>query len=71
MMRGYLDRMMRPRDLVLQFHRVSERANPSGVIGILTTSQALKPGDLELVRSLDVRELVDGQIVKIPRQTRS
>lgn len=67
MMRGYLDRMMRPRDLVLQFHRVSDPANLTGVTGILTTSQPLRPGDLERVRSLDARKLVDGQVVKIPR----
>jgi hypothetical protein len=67
-MRGFLDRMMQPRDLVLRFNRVSDPANLTGVTGILTTSQALKAGDLDRVRSLDVRELVDGQIVRIPRE---
>lgn len=69
MMRGYLDRMLRPRDLVLQFRRVSDGpAAEAGAQGVLATSQALRPGDLDRVRALDTRELVDGQIVNIPRR---
>lgn len=67
MIRRYLDRMMRPRDLVLQFHRAGDPADPTDVTGVLTTSQALRPGDLERVRALDARNLIDGQVVKIPR----
>lgn len=69
MMRGYFDRMLRPRDLVLQFRRVSDGpAADAGASGILATPQKLEPGDLERIRALDTRELVDGQIVKIRRQ---
>ena len=63
MMRGYLDRMMRPRDLELRFHRATEPGAPS----FLMTSEQVRPGDLERIRQIDIRELVDGQLVKIPR----
>lgn len=62
MMRGYLDRMLRPRDLVLQFRR------DAGASGVLVTPQKLEPSDLERIRALDPRELVDGQVIKISRQ---
>lgn len=69
MMRRYLNRMMRPRDLVLQFHRVAgEPEGMKGVTGILTTSQQLRPDDMDRIRSLDPLEMVDGQVVKIPRR---
>lgn len=70
MMRSILNRMMRPRDLVLQFHEVRRDGESrffNGVNGVLTTSQQLRPGDIDRVRKLDARLLVDGQIVKIKR----
>lgn len=68
MIRGYVDRMLRPRDLVLQFHRTGDAdADGGGVTGILLTSQRLRAGDLDRVRQIDPRNLVDGQILKIKR----
>lgn len=70
MIRGCLDRMMRPRDLVVTYHRVHDPDAPGplrGVTGVFTTEHALRRGDHEILRQIDVSNLADGQVVKIKR----
>lgn len=68
MMSGYLDRMLRPfrRPLTLTFHKGNFPGNPE-MTGVLTTPQRIEPGDMDRIRAIDARKLVDGQVVKLPR----
>jgi hypothetical protein len=68
-MRAIFDRMLRPkpREIVLQFQRISDPALKE-CLGILATSQKLSKRDREAIRECfadGCSSLVDGQTVRI------
>lgn len=79
---GYLDRMLRRRDITLRFHEIrSDDASDKSVEqvarilgagkrpkGLLTTPDSLNERDVNLIKdAVNGRQLVDGQVVKIAR----
>jgi hypothetical protein len=67
MMRAYLDRMFRPRDITMRFHEIKDPVK-GGPSGILTTSEALSQRDINLIKSsLRNRQFADGEVVKVVR----
>lgn len=72
MMRAYLDRMMRPREVTFRFRKgVPDNMDGAseGVCGIIVTSDKLTQDEIDALRAYMATkpDLVDGQVIKLPR----